>query len=63
MRPARHGLIESTPTGGRKNVWQLTATGKDLETAIRHETPVPSNPQSFTSPNSETTTESGRHET
>lgn len=38
-RLARHGLIENTRTGGRENVWQLTASGSQLETAIRHDTP------------------------
>jgi DNA-binding MarR family transcriptional regulator/AcrR family transcriptional regulator len=38
-RLARHGLIENTRTGGRENVWQLTASGRELETAIRHENP------------------------
>jgi len=40
-RLARHGLIENTRTQGRKNVWQLTASGSQLETAIRHDTPDP----------------------
>jgi DNA-binding IclR family transcriptional regulator/AcrR family transcriptional regulator len=38
---ARRGLIENTRTGGRYNVWQLTASGIELETAIRQETPAP----------------------
>jgi DNA-binding MarR family transcriptional regulator len=38
-RLARHGLIENTRTQGRENVWRLTASGKQLETAIRHDTP------------------------
>jgi DNA-binding MarR family transcriptional regulator/AcrR family transcriptional regulator len=38
-RLARHGVIQNTRTGGRVNVWQLTATGKELEAAIRHENP------------------------
>jgi DNA-binding MarR family transcriptional regulator/AcrR family transcriptional regulator len=38
-RLARHGVIQNTRTGGRENVWQLTATGKELEAAIRHENP------------------------
>jgi predicted transcriptional regulator/AcrR family transcriptional regulator len=38
-RLARFGLIENTRTGGRKNVWQLTASGIELEAAIRHENP------------------------
>ena len=40
-RLARRGLIENTRTRSRKNVWQLTASGRQLETAIRHETPDP----------------------
>jgi len=40
-RLARRGLIENTRTGGRYNVWQLTAAGRELETAIRNETPAP----------------------
>ena len=40
-RLARRGLIENTRTGGRENVWQLTASGKELETVIRHDTPDP----------------------
>jgi DNA-binding MarR family transcriptional regulator len=40
-RLARRGLIENTRIRGRKNVWQLTASGRQLETAIRHETPDP----------------------
>ncbi|MGD0455126.1 MAG: hypothetical protein ABSB69_16175, partial [Solirubrobacteraceae bacterium] len=40
-RLARRGLIENTRTRGRYNVWQLTAAGKQLEGAIRQETPVP----------------------
>jgi len=40
-RLARRGLIENTRTGGRYNVWQLTAAGIELETAIRQETPAP----------------------
>ena len=38
-RLARHGLIENAWTQGRKNVWQLTASGEQLEKAIRHDTP------------------------
>jgi DNA-binding MarR family transcriptional regulator len=38
-RLARFGLIENTRTGGRVNVWQLTASGRELEAAIRHENP------------------------
>jgi DNA-binding MarR family transcriptional regulator len=38
-RLARRGLIENTRTRGRKNVWRLTASGRQLESAIRHETP------------------------
>jgi DNA-binding MarR family transcriptional regulator len=34
-RLARFGLIENTRTQGRENEWQLTASGKELETAIR----------------------------
>jgi DNA-binding MarR family transcriptional regulator len=37
-RLARFGLIENTRTGGRENEWQLTASGEELETAIRHDT-------------------------
>jgi len=40
-RLARRGLIENTRTGGRYNVWQLTAAGRELESAIRQETPAP----------------------
>jgi DNA-binding IclR family transcriptional regulator/AcrR family transcriptional regulator len=40
-RLARRGLIENTRTGGRYNVWQLTAAGRDLESTIRKETPAP----------------------
>jgi DNA-binding MarR family transcriptional regulator/AcrR family transcriptional regulator len=40
-RLARRGLIENTRTGGRYNVWQLTAAGREIETAIRKETPAP----------------------
>jgi DNA-binding MarR family transcriptional regulator/AcrR family transcriptional regulator len=40
-RLARRGLIENTRTGGRYNVWQLTAAGIELESAIRQETPAP----------------------
>jgi DNA-binding MarR family transcriptional regulator len=40
-RLARRGLIENTRTGGRYNVWQLTASGSELESAIRQETPAP----------------------
>jgi DNA-binding MarR family transcriptional regulator len=39
-RLARRGLIENTRTGGRYNVWQLTASGIELESAIRQETPA-----------------------
>jgi len=38
-RLARFGLIENTRTGGRENVWRLTASGIELERAIRHGTP------------------------
>ena len=38
-RLARRGLVENTRTQGRKNVWQLTASGKELDKAIRHENP------------------------
>ena len=34
----RRGLIENTRTGGRENVWQLSATGEKLERAIWDET-------------------------
>jgi DNA-binding MarR family transcriptional regulator len=37
-RLARFGLIENTRTGGRENEWQLTASGKELEKAIRRNT-------------------------
>jgi DNA-binding MarR family transcriptional regulator len=37
-RLARLGLIEKTKTGGRQNVWQLTASGKELDAAIGRET-------------------------
>jgi hypothetical protein len=37
-RLARFGLIENTRTGGRENEWQLTASGEELETAVRHDT-------------------------
>ena len=40
-RLARRGLIENTRTQGRYNVWQLTAAGIELESAIRQETPAP----------------------
>src|SRR5664280_2781466 len=40
-RLARRGLIENTRTGGRYNVRQLTAAGRELESAIRQETPAP----------------------
>jgi DNA-binding MarR family transcriptional regulator len=40
-RLARRGLIENTRSGGRYNVWQLTASGIELESAIRQETPAP----------------------
>jgi DNA-binding MarR family transcriptional regulator len=43
-RLARFGLIENTRTRGRHNAWRLTASGIELETAIRHETPVPRQP-------------------
>jgi DNA-binding MarR family transcriptional regulator len=39
-RLARRGLIENTRTAGRENVWQLTASGDELERAIWHETPA-----------------------
>ncbi len=38
-RMARLGLIENVRSGGRENVWQLTARGKELERAIGHENP------------------------
>ncbi len=38
-RMARLGLIENTRSGGRENVWQLTASGRQLERAIRHANP------------------------
>lgn len=38
------GLIKNTRTGGRHNAWRLTASGIELETAIRHESPVPQQP-------------------
>ncbi|HEY4895251.1 MAG TPA: hypothetical protein VII01_04100 [Solirubrobacteraceae bacterium] len=38
-RLARRGLVENTRTQSRKNVWQLTASGKELDKAIRHENP------------------------
>ena len=34
----RRGLIENTRTGGRENIWQLSATGEELERAIWEET-------------------------
>jgi len=34
----RRGLIENTRTGGRENIWQLSATGEELERAIWVET-------------------------
>jgi predicted transcriptional regulator len=34
-RLARFGLIENTRTGGRENEWRLTASGIELERAIR----------------------------
>ena len=34
----RRGLIENTCTGGRENIWQLSATGEELERAIWEET-------------------------
>jgi DNA-binding MarR family transcriptional regulator len=34
----RRGLIENTRTGGRENVWRLSATGEELERAIWEET-------------------------
>jgi DNA-binding MarR family transcriptional regulator len=40
-RLARRGLIENARTGGRYNVWKLTADGEALESAIRQETPAP----------------------
>jgi DNA-binding MarR family transcriptional regulator len=40
-RLAGFGLISNTGTAGRKNVWRLTATGKDLEAAVRHDTADP----------------------
>jgi DNA-binding MarR family transcriptional regulator len=36
-RLARRGLIKSTRTTGRRNVWQLTARGRELERAFRDE--------------------------
>jgi len=38
-RLARFGLIKNTRTGGRENAWRLTATGKELEAAVRHGSP------------------------
>ncbi len=38
---ARRGLIENIRSSGRENVWQLTAAGIELESAIRQETPAP----------------------
>jgi DNA-binding MarR family transcriptional regulator len=38
-RMARLGLIENIRSGGRENVWQLTASGRQLERAIGHENP------------------------
>jgi DNA-binding MarR family transcriptional regulator/AcrR family transcriptional regulator len=38
-RLARLGLVENIRCGGRENVWQLTTSGKQLERAIRHDTP------------------------
>jgi DNA-binding MarR family transcriptional regulator len=40
-RLVRRGLMENTRTQGRYNVWLLTPTGKELESAIRRETPAP----------------------
>jgi DNA-binding IclR family transcriptional regulator len=40
-RLARRGLIENIRTRGRYNVWQLTASGIELASAIRKETPAP----------------------
>ena len=40
-RLARFGLIENTKTGGLENVWQLTASGREIERAIERETPAP----------------------
>jgi DNA-binding MarR family transcriptional regulator/predicted transcriptional regulator len=40
-RCARFGLIENIRTSGRKNVWRLTASGIELERALRHDTQVP----------------------
>jgi len=37
-RLAGRGLIENTRSAGRENRWQLTASGSELETAIRRET-------------------------
>jgi DNA-binding IclR family transcriptional regulator len=37
-RLARFGLIENTRIGGRENEWRLTASGEELETAIRDDT-------------------------
>ena len=38
-RLAGFGLIKNTRTRGRENAWRLTATGKELEAAIRDDTP------------------------
>jgi hypothetical protein len=35
--PARFALTENARTDGRENEWQLTASGSELETAIRHD--------------------------
>ena len=37
---ARRALSENTRKGGRYNAWQLTGAGKELERAIRQETPA-----------------------
>jgi DNA-binding MarR family transcriptional regulator len=39
-RLARLGLIENTRRGGRENEWQLTASGREIERATRHENPA-----------------------
>jgi len=38
-RLKRRGLVANTRSGGRRNVWQLTPAGEQLERAIWHETP------------------------
>jgi DNA-binding MarR family transcriptional regulator len=40
-RLARRGLIENNRNGGRHNSWAITASGQELENAIRQETPAP----------------------